>query len=236
MYLKGIGEKQENPNVAELPVWPVPGMPREKAIIVDVEKPIGVSNSAFQIILDADIQRRQLARLGQRYTEGNQQALFRRLADLGAPSRFDNSDPLLWCVRVWRAIRKATLPFHSLQRDSQHAGDDPNDPRLTTGSTTYKLLAVRAATRWDGYEGFDKICHSVFDGAPGERVRSLGHSDYQAGHRFLWHTVYRAIHRQAAYTLARNSGFFPDWGAKVSTRYMDKAAVRYHSKRLRDEN
>lgn len=223
MHIESIHKTSDERYVAKHTMWPVHAMPNQKPITVGIEKPIGVPTFAFKSILDADLQRRGAQRIGKTWSPEAEIKLYRRLAKVGKPSRFECDNPILWVLRVRRAIWAATLAHAALRRPI--AGDVVAEiPKgLAKASNSSRAMAAWACRYWRRFKGFDQVCSELYNEGS-NRFDPL--QEYETGHWLLWRSEVSGNNRASTFHNLRKAGLFDYWVAPVQRGPVDKEHIR----------
>ena len=104
----------------------------------------GVPSKYHRAILDANILRRKSFEATGKRREEIIQKLLKRLADEGNTRGEPATDPLFWCLRVWRNTSQAALSRSSLQSHSRLETRNALSRRVATSKIHYSCMAAWA--------------------------------------------------------------------------------------------
>lgn len=205
----------ENWRVSDVPLRAVSPMSSDKTVDLDVEKPAGVPNRCFKLILDAESQRLRACHTTRPWRSEAFQALLRRLTESRAPSREPESDPLLWIARVRWAIRAASLSLPDLQPAGGISPALRLPERLSPTSTSFRMLASWAHRCCRVQQSDHQLLLRLSDQIHGRIVEADPLSDNTACHWWLWYACARGFSRADAFAFAVASGLFGNRWQKI---------------------
>lgn len=217
-------------------------LPTQETFILGFETPVGGPYLNHKILLDSHPQRTEPSGRIRGKKASDYQNILRQLTRIREPGREPDTDPILWMLRVWGAIRSATLAFSDLQPHEKLSGTTKIPAGFPPAETAYFAMALRSYHELRIQHGDDELCHGLLNRlqlykAGGPRISPGAVPDNETRHRLLWFEAASCRSREEAVHNLKSAGLLTDRRPQVPLGSMDSEQMEIDmDRRIRLEN